>query len=140
MQLNLVIIGQRSTVSYLLCNGIIFCAQLFEVVDIPQSIYDISSTIIKAFLLFKVDHPQCFYDGMTEIWRSGITLLYPVYLLSILLVLASISRFSVKISNQISGSSIQVLVTVVHLSFSVLKVTIVNNRCIYTYQYIHKHK
>ena len=107
-------------------NGIIFCAQLFEVVDIPQSIYDISSTIIKAFLLFKVDHPQCFYDGMTEIWRSGITLLYPVYLLSILLVLTSISRFSVKISNQISGSSIQVLVTVVHLSFSKLLLSIID--------------
>ena len=107
-------------------NGIILCAQLFEVIDLPQSKFDISSTIIKAFLLFEVDNPHCFYDGMTEIWKSGITLLYPVYLLSILFVLTLISRFSVRISNQISGSSIQVLVTVVHLSFTKLLLSIID--------------
>ena len=64
--------------------------------------------------------PLCFYDGMTELWKSGLGLLFPVYLLSIVIGLIIISRYSVRLSNRIANSSIQVLVTVVHLSFSTL--------------------
>ena len=57
---------------------------------------------------------------MTELWKSGLGLLFPVYLLSIVIGLIIISRYSVRLSNRIANSSIQVLVTVVHLSFSTL--------------------
>ena len=64
--------------------------------------------------------PLCFYDGMTELWKSGIALMFPVYLLTMVIVLIIISRYSVKLSNRITKSSVQVLVIVVHLSFSTL--------------------
>ena len=57
---------------------------------------------------------------MTELWKSGIGLMFPVYLLTIVIGLIIISRYSVRLSNRIADSSVQVLVTVVHLSFTTL--------------------
>ena len=66
------------------------------------------------------DLPLCLYDGMTELWKSGIGLMFPVYLLTIVIGLIIISRYSVRLSNRIADSSVQVLVTVVHLSVATL--------------------
>ena len=107
-------------------NGIIFCAQMIEVIDLPPSHYNIASTLVKGILLFKPNFSLCFYNGMTEIKKSFFGILYPIYLISILLFLIVLSRFSVQLSNRISGSSIQVLVTVVHLSFSTLFLSIMD--------------
>ena len=78
--------------------------------------------------------PLCFYDGMTELWKSGLGLVFPVYLLSIVIGLIVISRYSVRLSNRIANSSIQVLVTVVHLSFSTLLTSLFD---VFTPVYIH---
>ena len=107
-------------------NGIIFCAQLFEVINVRPSHYNIASTLVKTILLFKSNFSLCFFNGMTEIKKSFFGILYPIYLISILLFLIVLSRFSVQLSNRISGSSIQVLVTVVHLSFSTLFLSIMD--------------
>ena len=107
-------------------NGIIFCAQMIIVIDLPPSPYNIASTLLKGILLFKPNFSLCFYNGMTEIKKSFFGILYPIYLVIILLFLIVVSRFSVQLSNRISGSSIQVLVTVVHLSFSTLFLSIID--------------
>ena len=52
--------------------------------------------------------------------------MYQVYILSILLGIIVLSRFSVKISNKIANSSVQILVTVVHVSFSYLLTSIMD--------------
>ena len=78
--------------------------------------------------------PLCFYDGMTELCKSGLGLLFPVYLLSIVIGLIVISRYSVRLSNKLGNSSIQVLVTVVHLSFSTLLTSAFN---VFTPAYIY---
>ena len=57
---------------------------------------------------------------MTELQKSGLTLLFPIYLLFIIGLLVILSRFSTAVSNHLSKSSVQVLVTVVHLSFTQL--------------------
>ena len=71
-------------------------------------------------LSIKFNIPLCLYDGMTELCKSCIGLIFPVYLLTIVIVLIIISRYSVRLSNRIADSSVQVLVTVVHLSFTTL--------------------
>ena len=73
-----------------------------------------------SMLNLNLGFPLCFYNGMTELWKAGLSLLFPLYLLTIVAVLIILSRFSLKISNQIAHSSVQVLVTVVHLSFTKL--------------------
>ena len=54
---------------------------------------------------------------MTELWKAGLSLLFPLYLLTIVIVLIILSHFFLSLSNKIADSSVQVLVTVVNLSY-----------------------
>ena len=54
---------------------------------------------------------------MTELWKASLRLLFPFYLLTIVVILIVLSHFSLRGSNRIAHSSFQVLVTVVHLSY-----------------------
>ena len=110
-------------------NGIIFYAQINSIGRVLYLaknsgtnsyfiiVYGLMSLIN---LTINFNLPLCLYDGMTELWKSGIGLMFPVYLLTIVIGLIIISRYSVKLSNRIADSSVQVLVTVVHLSFTTL--------------------
>ena len=106
-------------------NGIIFYAQinsigriLYLTKDNSQNSYFniVYGLICLINLTINFNLPLCLYDGMTELWKSGIGLIFPVYLLTIVIGLIIISRYSVRLSNRIADSSVQVLVTVVHLS------------------------
>ena len=112
-------------------NGIIFYAQITnagvqEYLNTPCSDCSNESYFIKFTSLFiswlnlNLGFPLCFYDGMTELQKTGLTLLFPIYLLFIIGFLIILSRFSTAVSNRLSKSSVQVLVTVVHLSFTQL--------------------
>ena len=115
-------------------NGIIFYAQVICIGRFMQlyTIKDIDFVSLTSYFNFvkglislinlsiPFNIPLCLYDGMTELWKSGIALMFPVYLLTIVIGLIIISRYSVRLSNRIADSSVQVLVTVVHLSFTTL--------------------
>ena len=117
-------------------NGIIFYAQvanagLFDVLSINtrQCNWVIRYSMKVALFLISMMNldlgfPLCFYNGMNELWKAGLSLLFPLYLLIIVVVLVILSRFFLRISNRIAHSSVQVLVTVVHLSFSKLLLAI----------------
>ena len=62
--------------------------------------------------------PLCFYNGMNELWKAGFSLLFPLYFLTIVVVIIILSQFSLRLSNKIANFSVQVLVIVVHLSFT----------------------
>ena len=113
-------------------NGIIFFAQaancgMFELLSLCNINYQTRfvwlTNVSYAFLSLlnlNLGFPLCFYNGMTELWKTGFSLLFPLYLLTIVVVLIILSHFSLRISNRMAHSSVQVLVTVVHLSFSKL--------------------
>ena len=116
-------------------NGIIFYAQVMSIGRVMQlyTMKDIGMVVsLKFYYIFvrglislinltiNFILPLCLYDGMTELWKSGIGLMFPVYLLTIVIGLIIISRYSIRLSNRIADSSVQVLVTVVHLSFTTL--------------------
>ena len=67
----------------------------------------------------------CFFKGMNQFWKAGFSLVFPYYLLLLVGIIILISRCSSWVSKHTSHSSVQVLVTVVHLSFSNLLLTIV---------------
>ena len=118
-------------------NGIIFYAQAANggLIDL-LTLHNSGTIILKgtdklaigflSFLSLNLGFPLCFYDGMTELWKTGLTLLFPLYLLTIVVALIILSRYSTWLSNRISHSSVQVLVTVVHLSFSKLLIAIID--------------
>uniref|UniRef100_A0A1X7TK57 TRP C-terminal domain-containing protein n=1 Tax=Amphimedon queenslandica TaxID=400682 RepID=A0A1X7TK57_AMPQE len=113
-------------------NGIIFYAQIANIgivhyFNIPciecakELVYLIRpASVFISWLNLNLGFPLCFYNGMTEILKAGLSLLFPVYLILIVGLLIILSRYSVTISNHFSRSSIQVLVTIVHLSFTKL--------------------
>ena len=105
-------------------NGIIFYAQTIGIVNTKFllshkaiSLMYSSAHVFLSMLSFNLAFPLCFYNGMTELWKFSLSLLFPLYLLTIVVVLIILSRYSLRLSNRIAHSSIQVLVTVVHLSF-----------------------
>ena len=114
-------------------NAIIFYAQTIVIVNtkfilsrkVISSIYS-SAHVFLSILNLNLGFPLCFYNGMTELWKAGLSLLFPLYLLMIVVVLIILSRFSLRISNRIAHSSVQVLVTVVHLSFTSMFTAISN--------------
>ena len=61
---------------------------------------------------------MCLYDGMNQTWKSGLYLVFPIYLLSIVVIIILLSHNSTWLSNKTSRFSVQVLVTIVHISFS----------------------
>ena len=115
-------------------NGIIFYAQAANVGILDMlSVYNGKmgvvrriSIVLLSVLNLGLGFPLCFYNGMTELWKAGLSLLFPLYLLTIIVVLIILSRFSLRLSNRLTHSSVQVLVTVVHLSFGKLLGAIIN--------------
>lgn len=83
-------------------------------------------SIVMAFMNLELGFPLCLYNGMDEVWKTGLQLAFPLYLFIVIALLCIISRYSVAISNQISKSTIKVLVTVVHITFSRLLVTVID--------------
>ena len=105
-------------------NSFIFYGQVLAIVANPELHHSyffnfilLSKSLVALFNL-SFYYPLCFYDGMSELMKSGIGLAFPFYLLIIVIGLIIASRYSVKLSNRLSHSSVQVLVTIVHLSFS----------------------
>ena len=118
-------------------NGIIFYAQvahcgildLLATAKVDNSVLKFLSRIAVFFISgISLDFgiSLCFFNGMNELWKVGLCLLFPLYLLAIVAILIVLSRYSLRLSNRIADSSVQVLVTVVHLSFSKLLLTIIN--------------
>ena len=69
--------------------------------------------------------PVCFFKDMTELWKTALSMIFPFYLLTIVFAIVVLSRRSPWLSNKTSHSSVQVLVTVVHYSFTKLLVGII---------------
>ena len=85
-----------------------------------------SASVFLSLLNLNLGFPLCFYNGMNELQKAGLCLLFPVYLLVILISLVILSRYSTWISNKTSHSSVQVFVTVLHLSFSKLLIAAID--------------
>ena len=111
-------------------NGIIFYVQVANIGHMKYLNMPCSEECANEYFLVKfsnamlsllnldVAFPICLYDGMTELWKAGLNLFVPVYLILIIGFLIVLSRFSTKVSNKLANSSVQVLITVVHLSFT----------------------
>ena len=117
----------RLTITTGTLNGIIFYAQIIGILNIKiistqpvVSLLHLAMNVFISMLNLSLGIPLCLYNGMTELWKAGLSLLFPFYLLTIVVLLIILSHFSLKISNRIAHSSVQVLVTVVHLSFTSL--------------------
>ena len=121
----------RLTVATGTINGVIFYANVMGLVmriligDHPQLHFKIMHVII-SLLNLELGFPMCFYSGMTPAAKVGLQFVFPVYVWSIVLILVVLSKYSVKLTNLILNSSVQVLATLFFLSFSKILRTVID--------------
>ena len=116
------------TVSSGIVNGLIFYANVVGInarFFLGHSNLDFLLVFI-SFVNLALGFPLCFYNGMTETVKTGLQFVFPVYLWAIVIVIIIASRYSIKIAKWTSRSSVPVLATLIHLSFSKLLNTVVN--------------
>ena len=112
----------RLTVSTGTINGLILYSNVLDLT--AEMLFRGSSlrflVIFISLLNLNLGFPLCFYDGMSTAVKAGLQFIFPVYLWTLVAVLITLSRYSVKLSSIISGSSVQVLATLIFLSYSKL--------------------
>ena len=115
-------------------NGIIFYSQMANV-GLLQMLKLYSErkrsfasflSIFLSLLNFDLGFPLCFYNGMNELWKTGLLLIFPLYLLSIAGFLIILSHRFSRLSNRFANSSVQILTTIVHLSLSKLLIVTID--------------
>ncbi len=71
-----------------------------------------------SLLNLELGFPLCFYNGMTEIGKASLQCIFPAYLLLIALAIIFLSQRSRVIAKLTSSHGIQVLATLIYLSYS----------------------
>ena len=111
-------------------GGVIFVANMSAIslhtTLLSDNMYTQAIRYLIAFLNLNTGFSVCLYNGMTGISKAAIQFVFPAYLCFIVLIVIVSSRFSSRLTNLIVVSSVQVLATVVHLSFAELLSTVAN--------------
>ena len=120
----------RLTVATGTINGVIFYANILslsidKLTEDYHGPYATFLRIVISLLNLNLGFPLCFYKEMTPTAKIGFQFIFPVYMWSIVIGMIIISKFSIRISNLISKSSVQVLSTLLYLSYSKLLHTMI---------------
>ena len=107
--------------SIILTNNIIAVSTIDYLDD--NDVFISGMRIFVSLMNLNLGFPLCFYDGMTTAIKTGLQFIFPVYLWTIVIMFIVLSRYSIRVSNQTAASSVQVLATLIHLSFSKLLIT-----------------
>lgn len=77
---------------------------------------------------------MCFFHKMTQIHKTGISLVYPFYMLSLVILISVISARWTWLARRIVASSVQVISTILHFSFSMMLLVFID---VFTRSYIY---
>ena len=120
----LVLFSLRLTIDLGTIGGLIFWLNIIWPAVIPSSDIPITNTALRYMvdLLTSVEYqwntPVCIASNLNQLAKTGILYIYPVYFWLIVVVIVLLSRCSIRIANLIVGSSVQVLVTLMYISYS----------------------
>ena len=105
-------------------GGLIFYANIFAVTYLVPSQTFLTPFTEPIFLL-NLDQafPSCFFDGMTMSIKMGLQYVYAFYLWLIVAVVLLVAHCSFRATRVLAQSSVQVLITLIHLSFSRMLIT-----------------
>ena len=110
-------------------NAMVFYANMFSLsageLTINGVPYAAKGLVIWLNLLnLDLGFPLCFYNGMTETVKAMLQFGFPLYLISLVIVFIVISRYSTRMSRMTSHYSVQVLATLIFLSYSKITITV----------------
>ena len=100
-------------------GGLIFYANIFAITHLlPSQTFLIPFTEPIFLLNLDQSFPSCFFNGMTMSIKMGLQYAYAFYLWLIVAVVLLVTRCSSRATRVLMQSSVQVLITLIHLSFS----------------------
>ena len=110
------------TVSIGTINGLIFYASIVKtsertIIFFPNGPIPVLSQFI-AWLNLDLGIETCFYHGMTAYVKMWLQFVFPLYIWFIIATIIVLCRYSTWLSNKIGGNVVQVLATLILLSFS----------------------
>ncbi len=122
------------TIDHGTIGGVIFYANVIHlVIVLPPVKGTLAKTLTEVLywfvtsINFELGSPVCFYHGMTDLHKQFIQFLFPLYMCLIVLSIVVISRRSIRLSNLTSHLSVQVLVTILHLTFARFLLSIIES-------------
>ena len=126
-----VLFALRLTVATGTINGVIFYANTLSLVldkltESSHGSLQTTQVVIISLLNLDLGFPLYLYNRMTTAAKVGFQFVFPIYLWSIVIGMVVISKYSIKLSNFISSSSVQVLATLLYLSFAKLLCTVID--------------
>ena len=112
------------TVSIGTINGLIFYASIVKISEstgifFPYGSISVLSQFI-AWLNLDLGIETCFYPGMTAYAKVWLQFVFPLYIWFIIATIIVLCRYSTWLSNKIGGNVVQVLATLILLSFTKL--------------------
>ena len=110
------------TVSIGTINGLIFYASIVKISEstgifFPNGPIPVLSHFI-AWLNLDLGIETCFYPGMTAYAKVWLQFVFPLYIWFIIATIIVLCRYSTWLSNKIGGNVVQVLATLILLSFT----------------------
>ena len=110
------------TVSIGTINGLIFYASIVKISEstgifFPNGLIPVLSQFI-AWLNLDLGIETCFYSGMTAYAKVWLQFVFPLYIWFIIATIIVLCRYSTWLSNKIGGNVVQVLATLILLSFT----------------------
>ena len=120
----LVLFSLRLTIDLGTLGGFIFWLNIIWPYAIPSSEMDIKNIHLQyiVYILTSIKYqwniPICITNDLNELEKTAITYFFPFYFCIMVAVIVLLSRCSTRIANLIVGSSVQVLVTLMYISYS----------------------
>ena len=85
-----------------------------------------TARVFVSLMNLNLGFPMCLYNGMTPTVKTGIQFIYPVYLWILVIGFIIFSQYSTQVSNKTASYSVQVLASLIHLSFSKVLITCID--------------
>ena len=120
----LLLFSLRLTIDLGTLGGFIFWLNIIWPYAIPSSVAVIKNKPLKymVYLLTSIKYqwniPVCITSDLNELEKTTLLYFFPLYFCVIVAVIVLLSRCSTRIANLIVGSSVQVLVTLMYISYS----------------------
>ena len=120
----LILFALKFTVTLGMINGLIFFCNVMSINEQLFFNTQISSfSFLRVFIsLINLDlgFEICFYDGMSQLAKTGLQFVFPVYLWLLMLIIIYMGKFYVRARKLSSHSALPVLATLILLSYSKL--------------------
>ena len=111
----------KFTVTLGIINGLIFFCNMMSINEKLFFNENISRfSFLRVFIsIFNLDlgFEVCFYDGMSQIVKTGLQFVFPVYLWPLMIVIVYLSRWSNRFQRRVSRTSVPVFATLILLSY-----------------------